>query len=132
VRVQKVVFVENKVGMDYVTKNPYGPVGRDLDRRARKVQAAAVLQAGFKTGALKSSISVTQSRELYGQSAKIGSSLSYALLHHEGSRPHLINGRNGGMLRFTSRGRVVYARQVMHPGTKPNKYLADNLWLALT
>jgi hypothetical protein len=131
-RVQKVVFVENKAGMDYVTKNPYGPVGRDLDRRARKVQAAAVLQAGFRTGALKSSISVTQSRELYGQSAKIGSTLPYALLHHEGSRPHLITGRNGGMMRFTSRGRVVYARQVMHPGTRPNRYLADNLWLALT
>jgi hypothetical protein len=24
----------------------------------------------------------------------------------------------------------VYARSVMHPGTRPNKYLSDHLWIA--
>ena len=33
------------------------------------------------------------------------------------------------VLRFSSRGRIVYTRVVRHPGTKPNKYLADNLYL---
>jgi len=127
-----VVFVANPVGMDYVLKQEYGMVGKFLKAGARKVVVAAKLQAGVKTGALKASIHFTQERASYGQVVRIGSPLNYAAIHHEGTRPHVITGRNGGMLRFTSRNRVVYTRQVMHPGTRPNKYLSDNLGLVFT
>jgi hypothetical protein len=51
-----------------------------------------------------------------------------ALIHHEGSKPHIIMPRRATMLRFVGRtGQVVFARRVNHPGTKPNRYLADNL-----
>jgi len=121
------VFIPNKAGMDYVLKQEYGTVGKFLKAGARSVVVAAKLQAGAKTGALKTSIHYTHERASYGQVVKIGSPLPYAAAHHEGTRPHVITGRNGGMLRFTSRNRVIYTRAVMHPGTRPNKYLSDNL-----
>ena len=32
---------------------------------------------------------------------------------------------------FASKGNVIYTTSVNHPGTKPNRYLTDNLYLAL-
>ena len=56
----------------------------------------------------------------------LGADHPIALIHHEGSRPHVIRPRReGGRLVFFSRraGRVVYAKQVRHPGTKGTKFL---------
>lgn len=39
-----------------------------------------------------------------------------------GTRPHLIAARNAKALRFVVGGRVVFAKSVQHPGTKPNRY----------
>lgn len=128
----KVIFIPNKAGIDWTLKNPNGTVGRYMRAGANKVQAAARAQAGMSTGALRASIGVTQERAAYGQILTIGSSLSHALPHHEGTAPHRITGRNGGMLRFAQSGRIVYHRSVMHPGTRPNRYLADNLMLVFT
>jgi hypothetical protein len=45
-----------------------------------------------------------------------------------GTSPHPILPRKpNGVLRFTMGGKVVYARSVQHPGTKPNPFL----WRAL-
>lgn len=127
VNVAKVYFVADRAGMDYVLKEPNGVTGRYMKQGGMRVAAAARAQAGFRTGLLKSSIHVTQERTAAGQTVSIGSSLPYALYHHEGTRPHIIHGRNGGMLRYTQTGRVVYSRAVVHPGTKPNKFLSDNI-----
>lgn len=128
----KIVWVENKAGMYRVLKSPSGEVGMHMKGIGRKIQIGAILQAGFRTGMLKLSIGVTQSINPTGQEVRVGSSVGHALAHHEGTRPHRITGRNGGMLRFTKQGRVVYARSVMHPGTRPNKYLSDHLWVVRT
>lgn len=41
-----------------------------------------------------------------------------------GTAPHEIRPkRSGGRLRFTVGNRVVFARSVQHPGTKPNNFL---------
>ena len=125
----RIIFIENKAGMYNVLKSPAGEVGRYMAGIGRKIQMGGRLQAGFRTGALKLSIGVSQSTTATGQEVKVGSSLRYALAHHEGTRPHRITGRNGGMLRFAKQGRIVYARSVMHPGTRPNKYLSDHLWI---
>lgn len=125
-------FVESKTGMDYTLKAAEGVTGRYLKKQAMKVRMAAQAQVGMRSGALKLSINVSQERTTTGQIVRIGSTLPYALAHHEGTKPHMIVGRNGGMLRFTASSRVVYSRAVLHPGTKPNKYLSDNLWLFLT
>jgi hypothetical protein len=118
--------------MDYLLKQPQGVVGRHLFKKAVMIREMARMQVGVKTGALSASISISQERTITGQSVRIGSTLSYAYMHHEGTRPHMISGQNGGMLRYTRGGRVVYSRAVMHPGTRPNRYLSDNLVYALT
>ena len=124
-------FVPRRAEMDYLLKNPSGPVGRDLAKRGRKVMIAAKAQAGIKTGALKASIHITHGREITGQFVKIGSPLSYALMHHEGTKPHIIIPQRAQYLVFMSGRRLVYAKSVRHPGTKPNRYLSDNLILAI-
>jgi hypothetical protein len=51
-----------------------------------------------------------------------------ALFVVNGTRPHIIRPRRPeGVLRFTVNGRVVYARYVNHPGTRPNRFLLEAL-----
>jgi hypothetical protein len=109
--------------------SPSGDVGRYLHRKGLLVTAAAQRQVGVKTGALRASIHMRHFRDTRGQYIRIGSSLPYARLHHEGTRPHIIRPNTQQVLRFVSRGQVVFAHSVNHPGTRPNKYLSDNLRL---
>ena len=123
-------FVENKAGLDYVLKNPAGPVGRDLVRRGTRITAAAKAQVGVKTGALRASIHMRHMRDSRGQYVRIGSNLHYARMHHDGTAPHLIKPNRKSMLKFQSKGQTIFAHLVNHPGTKPNRYLTDNLRFA--
>ena len=124
----KVVF--NKPAMDEMLKSPSGMVGRYLAERARRIVIAAKIQAGMKTGRLKNSIHMRHMRGgPAGQYLMVGSNLHYALLHHEGTKPHLIVPNRSTVLRFSSGGRVIYTHAVRHPGTRPNRYLTDNLYL---
>lgn len=104
-----------------------GMVGRYIRARGRAVVVAAKNQVDVKTGTLKRSIVMIHTRHSYGHKLWIGSKLSYAYLHHEGTRPHRIDAKGPTILRFTKGGRVVYARSVNHPGTRPNRYLTDQL-----
>lgn len=115
--------------LDFLLNDPYGPVGRYLFARGRAIMAGAKNQVGVKTGRLKASIHMRQERAPFGQQVRIGSPLSYALMHHEGTRPHIITPNRAQVLRFTSGGRVIYTHAVKHPGTRPNRYLTDNLYL---
>lgn len=115
--------------MDFLLKNPNGPTGRMLKRRGGYVLRAAKQQVGVRTGALRSSIHMRHLRDSRGQYVKIGSNKNYALAHHEGTRPHIIRPDRAQALRFVSRGAIIFAGVVNHPGTKANKYLTDNLHL---
>lgn len=126
-----VKFVPNTGVFDFVLNNPAGMVGRHLANRGRSIVVAAKAQVGVNTGRLKASIHMRHSRDLRGQYVKIGSNLNYARIHHEGTKPHLIVANRAQVLRFTAGGRVVYTRAVKHPGTRPNKYLTDNLYIAV-
>ena len=125
----KATIIFRRGPLDRMLNSENGEVGRYLSARGNRVLVAAKAQVGVKTGKLKASISMKQYRSIGGQSIKIGSRLNYALLHHEGTKPHIITPDKAEILRFSSRGRVVYTRLVRHPGTKPNKFLADNLYL---
>lgn len=120
-----------KPELDYLLNNPSGPVGRSLGKRGNRVAVAARRQVGVNTGALKRSISVSHKRDVRGQFVKVGSPLNYALMHHEGTKPHIITPNRSQYLVFNKGSRVIYATSVRHPGTKPNRYLTDNLYLAL-
>jgi hypothetical protein len=121
--------VIRKAELDFMLNNPSGDVGRYLAGKGRMIKMAAMAQVGVRTGALRASIHMRHLRDSRGQFVKIGSSLNYALAHHEGTKPHLITPNRAQVLRFTRGSTVVYAHAVMHPGTKPNKFLTDNLGL---
>jgi hypothetical protein len=113
----------------FLTTDSEGLVGKYLIKRAIILKTRAKAQVGVKTGMLRKSISWSYGVGTLGPQVTIGSNLSYARLHHEGSRPHIITPNKRKSLKFSSRGPVIFAQRVLHPGTKPNRYLTDNLRL---
>jgi hypothetical protein len=113
--------------LDNLINNPNGEVGRFLKEKGKEILTVAKAKVGVRTGALRSSLHMRHMRDSRGQHIWVGSTLDYALAHHEGTSPRTIVPKSGKMLRFTSRGRVVYAHAVQHPGTKPNRYLSEAL-----
>lgn len=130
-RIQKIDVDINYSKLRTILNSPTGEVGREVRRRGEVARTFARAKVGKRTGALAMSLYIEQSTSINGQKMSIGSNLPYALAHHEGTRPHLIHARDGGVLRFSSKGRIVYSRMVMHPGTRPNRYLADAVPLIL-
>jgi hypothetical protein len=109
--------------------SPSGDIGRYLAKKGILILGASKRQVGVNTGALRASIHMRHFRDTRGQYVRIGSSLPYARLHHEGTKPHLIRPNNKQVLKFMTRGQLVITHLVRHPGTKPNRYLSDNLRL---
>lgn len=103
--------------------SPKGAVGRHMRRIAQEILAGAKVMVGVRTGALKRSLTIRQGVRGRVQYVSVGSNLPHALMHHEGTRPHSISAHEGRIMRFNVGGRVVYARRVNHPGTRPRKYL---------
>lgn len=122
-------IVWRKGGLDTLLNKTDGTVGRHLKKKGSLIASAARGQVGVRTGALRNSIHMRHFRDPRGQYIKIGSSLPYARMHHDGTKPHLILPTKGANLRFFSKGFMVFAQMVRHPGTKPNRYLTDNLKL---
>ena len=116
--------------LDKMLNSERGEVGDYLHRKGLLMQVAARRQVGKNTGRLAESIKIVHGRASFGQFITVGSNLRYALDHHEGTRPHIITPNNHEYLRFSKGGRVIYTKQVMHPGTRPNRYLSDQLYIA--
>ncbi len=124
----KIVF--DKRELNAMLHGKDGMVSKDLYKRALRVQASAKRQVGVRSGRLRRSIHIDMTyRPL--TAAYIGSNVRYAMLHHEGSRAHPITAAPGRMLTFRAGGKRVHTRKVLHPGTKPNRYLTDNLVRAI-
>lgn len=122
--------VVRKREMDNMLNSPRGEVGKYMTKVGLKIVVAAKAQVGVKTGALRDSIHMRLKRGVFGGlRLEVGSPLSYAKMHHDGTRPHVILPNRQTVLRFSSGSRVVYSREVKHPGTRPNKFLSDNLYL---
>lgn len=110
---------------------PHSGDARDLWSALEKAKIKAVLGAkrmvGVRTGALRNSIVGRHLGNFTGQYLWIGSEKGYALAHHEGTKPHIIKPNNAKVLRFVSKGQVIYTPVVKHPGTKANHYLSRQL-----
>lgn len=89
--------------------------------------AAAKAQVGVKTGALKKNISSYHLGNFTGQFVGLRATRPYALIHHEGSKKHIIEPRGTNQLIFRGRSGVIATYHVAHPGTKPNRYLKDQM-----
>lgn len=105
----------------------FGMVARYMRRRARVHVARAKADVGVRTGALQRSIGFTESRIPGGRQVVIYARKSYATLHHEGTRPHLIRASGNQRLVFPTSQGVRSARVVRHPGTRANKFLSRHL-----
>lgn len=120
-------FEKNSAGWHEEFETTTGMVGQDVRNRSAVLTLLAKIQVGKKTGQLSTSIGCTLSADQQGVIATIGSDNPIALLHHEGTKPHIILPRIQKTLRFAHHGKIVYAKIVHHPGTNPNRYLTDNL-----
>lgn len=108
-------------------RDPRGMVGQYFNRIGAHLKMLAILQAGFKTGATKREMFYNTGIQNTGLVLTVGSDSKVALMHHEGTPPHKITPRNFTTLKFLMGGRIVYAKVVKNRGTRPNRYLTDNL-----
>jgi len=108
---------------------PGGMVYRNMERRVRRVEAEAIRRA---PGSMGSTIRAQIRRGPGGDfQGVINVRHPAALYVIGGTRPHVIRPVRAKALRFTVGGQVVYAKVVMHPGTKPNDFLRQALRAAL-
>lgn len=71
-----------------------------------------------RTGATRASLTSAVS----GLTGSVSSGKSTRFLEF-GTRPHVIEARGGGMLRFVMSGQVMFRRRVQHPGTSPRPFM---------
>ena len=109
---------------------------REGDAAARQVVNRAKVLCPVDTGRLRASIRVER-RSLFGLRLRwtVGSDVEYASMVNDGTKPHKIKPKRAHTLRrsqrgvvkpalrFVVNGRVVYAREVQHPGTKAKPFL---------
>jgi hypothetical protein len=119
----------HKIRLDAYTKTAKGPLWGILQRRGKLVISLARRQVGVDTGRLRASITMDHKTVRYGQELKIGSKNKIAYLHHEGTKPHLIVPKTAPQLVFMSKGRIIRTQMVKHPGTRPNQFLSDQLFV---
>lgn len=123
-------FSLDRTRIQRMLRLPGGMVYRNMERRVRRVEAEAIrLAPGSMGRTIRVQIRSGPGGEFQGV---INVRHPAALYVTGGTRPHVIRPRRpGGVLRFTVGGRVVYARFVNHPGTKPNDFLRRALRAAL-
>lgn len=101
-----------------------GPGDRLLQRKAERV-ADLARQYAAGHGSIPEGIIVGP---VVDKSVKVISTNPNTLFVHNGTRRHQIRPRRtGGYLRFEVGGRIVYARQVNHPGYRGDPFLTRAL-----
>ena len=124
-------------GWDNLRYARSGIIGRDMDRRGTYIANMARAQVGVDSGALRRTIRHQTYAGRAGDGPRTvvaagGPGVEYALMHHEGTRPHEIRPNPPrSVLKFNIGGKIVYATRVMHPGTRENNYLTDHLPMAV-
>lgn len=115
--------------LDEELNTPRGQLWWWLEKRAKKATMAAKRQVGVDTGALRKSIHYRHLRNFTGQYVWIGSNTQrHAYAHHEGTKPHIIKPEAPNtVLVFRKGSRVIATPMVRHPGTRPNRYLSNQL-----
>lgn len=102
-----------KIGRLFVPSKGTGPLPDATPKRSGKLARSSIFQ--ITGGPVKQILEIRQ-----GARTKEGA--FYGWFVRERTRPHIIRPRRARMLRFEVGGRVVFARMVKHPGTKPNPY----------
>lgn len=117
-----------------VFRGPNSTLGRDLQRRADRVEAAARRLVGVDSGLLRSTIRQQAGANGAGQYIHIIAGTPgrtpYLQYHLFGAAPHVIRPRRARALRFEINGQIVFAQKVNHPGNAPNPFLQEALLAA--
>lgn len=95
---------------------------------AREAHRSAKTSRRFvdRTGALRASISMGMARSFaQGPATFVDASARHAKFVEHGTRAHMIRAKRSRTLRFVVNGSTVFARKVMHPGTKPAPFMLD-------
>ena len=80
-------------------------------------------EAPSRTGRLRRSIQASIKIGKEYAEIVVGPTVSYAMFVEFGTRPHIIRPVYARYLRFEVAGRIVFAREVHHPGTRPNPFV---------
>ena len=92
-----------------------------LVRSALKAKAP-IAKEGTGAGRLRQSIRYERNTRAGGVSASFYTTVPYAKYVIEGTSPHIIRARAARALHWKDAGGARFARQVNHPGTKPNPF----------
>lgn len=138
------VVFDNKA-LAELLRGPTGPVARMQIQNGNTVKRGAQRRVGVskpapfalgrrfhvrRPGTLRDSIVSRLVQEGGELVVYVGSYDPIALLHHQGTVPHLISPRRpGGKLAFwwPKKNRITVLPRVHHPGTRPNRYLTEAL-----
>ena len=120
-------FTPNPAGIKYTFRSKEGPVGQHMAAVGAEMVIRAKHQVGVETGGLKNAITFRLAMSRGEVITIIEANHPNALMHHEGTKPHFITPQKVQVLKFNSNGKVAFAKAVLHPGTKPNRFLSDNL-----
>jgi len=93
---------------------------RDLRKRAERVASRARQLA---PGSMKRAITTELTGQGRDRTALVTLTHPAAAFVTKGTRAHIIRPRTARVLRFTSGSRVIFARRVLHPGTRPNEFM---------
>lgn len=131
VRVDYVGSHTDPAAIRFLFRDENGPVGRELDRDARLVLDRARQLVRVRTGRLLATGRIETGAGGLGPYRDVTFGRSgltpYLGYEHDGTGPHIIRASRRKMLRFISGGRVVFAREVHHPGTRGSHFLVRAL-----
>lgn len=95
---------------------------RAMRRTLFGIEADGKILAPVDTGNLEASISTDVDPD--GLGGVVGPTAEYGADVEYGTEAHVIRAHDGGYLRFTVGGQLVFVREVHHPGTAPQPYMA--------
>lgn len=120
-------FVPDLAAIDKLLKGPESLVGVNMRSRSQIALAAARAGAPKRSGRLAEELVAVEQTVDGDTWFEIFSTASYAKLVSEGTKPHPIEAKDGGVLHFQVGGVDVFVTSVYHPGTEPNPYLVEAL-----
>lgn len=107
-------------------------LGASLRNAAHQALAASVHAAGESARTSKlfadgpeQSLRKSIVEEVGGLEGKLSATAKHARFVEAGTRPHAIEGRRGGVLRFVVAGEVFFRRRVQHPGTAERPFMRE-------
>jgi hypothetical protein len=111
----------------------FDAVAREVGRQAAVDSARGMTRLTFlqaqagvpvDTGTLSASGHYNVDRGISGAIGTVGYRADHAMAVHEGARPHVIRPRDPrGSLVFRAGGRLIFTKQVNHPGNQGNPWL---------